>query len=248
MAKKMKFPFIFKNKENKNAQQWQWPSCKHPKTLSFRAGDDIFKTVNSVFFDSSEHGIETPETWFSNSITSESASISTESEEYYNMGAGAQSLETIIKGVQSSERLFFTPEDTSSIAGEVKGEDEEVSGSSPLKDEEVLPFEGSVMMAMDSENPYEDFKKSMQEMIESKGLKDWECLEELLRWYLRMNEEKHHEFIIEAFIDMLIGFSAASSSSSLDSTSFISAESCLSSPSSSSSSLSTIGQGQREVD
>ncbi|KAG9138859.1 hypothetical protein Leryth_007486 [Lithospermum erythrorhizon] len=228
MAKKMKFPFIFKNKETRDTQQWQLLSCKHPKTLSFREGDNILKTVNSVFFDPSDHEIETPETWFSYSVTSESASISTESEEYYNMHGGEESLEIIIKGVQSSERLFFEPEDTSSIAGEVK----EV-------DEEVLPFEGSVMMAMESENPYKDFKRSMEEMIETNELKDWESLEELLEWYLRLNGENHHEFIIEAFIDLIIGFTASSSS---ELTSFFSSESCMSSPS---SSLSIICQTQR---
>ncbi|CAI9773069.1 unnamed protein product [Fraxinus pennsylvanica] len=205
-------PSIFKNKEA-NKQKWEWPSCKQPKTLSFRAGDDIFKTVNSVFYDPS-NGVATPESWFTNS--SECASFSTESEE--NSG-GDQSLEKIIRGARSeSSRLLFKPAgDTSSILDEVK-----------TTNKEVLPFKGSAVLAMESDDPYLDFKKSMQEMVDTHGLKDWECLEELLEWYLRMNGEMNHGFIVGAFVDLIIGF--ASSSSSSDSTSYSSAASDFSSP------------------
>ncbi|KAL0370442.1 UNVERIFIED_CONTAM: hypothetical protein Sangu_0362300 [Sesamum angustifolium] len=73
MSKKMKkIPSIFKSKEANRQSHWQWPlpSCKHPKTLSFRAttttSDDVFKTVNSVFLDTSIdvlETLETPESW-----------------------------------------------------------------------------------------------------------------------------------------------------------------------------------------
>ncbi|CAI9759825.1 unnamed protein product [Fraxinus pennsylvanica] len=210
-------PSIFKNKEE-NKQTWEWPSCKQPKTLSFRArDDDIFKTVNSVFFDPS-NGVETTESWFTNS--SECASFSTESEE--NSGGGDQSVEMIIRGARSeSSRLLFKPAgDTSSILAEAK-----------ITNKEVLPFEGSVVLAMESDDPYLDFKESMQEMVETHGLKDWECLEELLEWYLRMNGEINHGLIVGAFVDLLIEI--ASSSSTLptsDSTSYSSAASDFSSP------------------
>ncbi|KAL2539850.1 Transcription repressor [Abeliophyllum distichum] len=82
---------------------WQWHhSCKHqPKTHSFRADDEIFKTVNSVFFDPSDRvGMN-----------------SSECED-----PGGESVEMIIRGVQS-ERLIFEPGDTSSsIIDKVKTE------------------------------------------------------------------------------------------------------------------------------
>ncbi|XP_034705105.1 transcription repressor OFP13-like [Vitis riparia] len=210
MGKKMKLPSLFKAKETK--QPWQWPSCKHPKTLSFRAGDDMFKTVNSVFFDLTD-GVETPESWFTN--TSESASFSTESEEEY----GVKSVEVVIRGVQS-ERLFFEPGNTSSIL------EEKAKAAN-----EIHPFKESVVLAMESEDPYVDFRKSMEEMVESHGLKDWDCLEELLGWYLRVNGKKNHGFIVGAFVDLLVGLASCS-----DSTSFSSAVSSFSSPISMSSS------------
>ncbi|KAA8534583.1 hypothetical protein F0562_032158 [Nyssa sinensis] len=215
MGKKMKLPSLFKNKET--GHPWQWPSCKHPKTLSFRAGDDMFKTVNSVFFDPAD-GIETPESWFTNS--SETASFSTESEDL-----GGESLEVIIRGVRS-ERLFFEPGDTSSILEETKAD-------------RALPFKESVVLAMESADPHLDFKRSMEEMVESHGLKDWEGLEELLGWYLKMNGKMNHEFIIGAFVELLVGLAASTS----DSTSYSSAAASFSSPSSPLSPL-----DQKEID
>ncbi|CAK9150759.1 unnamed protein product [Ilex paraguariensis] len=195
MGKKMKLP-------------WEWPSCRHPKTHSFRAGNDMFKTVNSIFFGPSD-AVETPESYFTKS--SKSASFSNESEHY----SEEVPLETIISGVRS-ERLFFEPDDTSSILIDAK------AGG--------LPFEGSVAMAMESEDPYKDFKRSMEEMVESHGLRDWECLEELLGWYLRMNGKMNHGFIVGAFFDLVVGISGASCFDS--STSFSSVDSSFSSPSS----------------
>ncbi|KAF5959199.1 hypothetical protein HYC85_000408 [Camellia sinensis] len=218
MGKKMKFPSLFKNKEARHP--WQWASCTQPRTLSFRAaatGDDMFKTVNSVFFDLSD-GVETPlDSWFTNS--SESASFSTQSEDIKG-----ESTEMIIRGVQS-ERLFFEPGDTRSILTEEK------SGE--------FPFKESVAMAMESEDPYEDFKRSMEEMVESHGLKDWECLEELLGWYLRVNGKVNHGFIVGAFVDLLVAMASSTTSTSCcedstttTTTTFSSAASCFSSPSS----------------
>nr|GMD54522.1 transcription repressor OFP13 [Ipomoea batatas] len=80
MTKKMKLPSIFKTKADQ-MNAWQWPSCAHAKTLSFRAdagaGAGIFKTVNSVYLDPAavDDGVDTPESCFTN--TSESASFST---------------------------------------------------------------------------------------------------------------------------------------------------------------------------
>jgi uncharacterized protein (TIGR01568 family) len=224
----MKLPSLFKNKETKQQQQpWQWPLCNHPKTLSFRAGstgDDMFKTVNSVFFDPNivGDGVETPESWFTNS--SESASHnSTESSDDFD----GESLELVVRGVRS-ERLFFEPgADTSSILGKAK----DVGG---------FPFKESVVLAMDSEDPYVDFRRSMEEMVESHGLKDWECLEELLGWYLRVNGKKNHGFIVGAFVDLLVGLNASNSCS--DSTSYSSAVSSFS------CSLLCSSQGQSEID
>ncbi|KAK4337719.1 hypothetical protein RND71_042206 [Anisodus tanguticus] len=242
-----------------NFGSWQWPSCAHPKTLSFRANDNnnIFKTIHSIFLDpSTDHHHDgvleietTPESWFTNS--SESASFSTESDELLPTG---EPLEMIIKGVRS-ERLFFEPNCTSSlildktarctklplcagseerpdhkgllyatlpcisalILDEQQKESSENQEPKKLQDDDdgdqELPFKESVALAMESEDPYLDFKKSMEEMVETHEIKDWESLQELLGWYLKMNGKINHGFIIGAFVDLLIEFSPPTSDS-----------------------------------
>ncbi|KAK7280519.1 hypothetical protein RJT34_25583 [Clitoria ternatea] len=205
MGKKaLKLPSLFKTPTTTTRKQSSWqqlmPSCGHQKTLSFRGGgDDIFKTVNSVFFDPSESTIETPKSWFTTSSES-AASISTESEDYCY--CDGESLEVLVRGLRS-ERLFFEPGDTSSILEKAKA-----SG---------FPFKESVVLAMESEDPYEDFRRSMEEMVESHGVRDWEGLEELLSWYLKVNGKKNHGFIVGAFVDLLISMATSSNSNSCNS-------------------------------
>ncbi|QHN79594.1 Transcription repressor [Arachis hypogaea] len=191
----MKLPLsLFKTKEeppqrrkhhhHHNVLPWQnlFPSCggNYPNTLSFRGGDggDFFKTVNSVFLDPAATTIEasmteTPsaESWFSSESAS-AVSLSTESEEY-----DGESLEMVVRGVKRSERLLFE-------AGETKTS----SILEMAKASSSLPFKESVVVAMESEDPYSDFRRSMEEMVECHGVKDdWEGLEELLCWYLKVN-------------------------------------------------------------
>ncbi|OMO63152.1 hypothetical protein CCACVL1_22452 [Corchorus capsularis] len=49
------------------------------------------------------------------------------------------------------------------------------------------------------------------------GLKDWECLKELLARYLKVNRKTNHGFIITALIDLLLDLSSDNSSSSYSS-------------------------------
>ncbi|GMH10229.1 hypothetical protein Nepgr_012070 [Nepenthes gracilis] len=173
-----------------------WPSCKLPKTLSFRTKDDIFfKTLNSVYFDNINDA-ETPESWFTD--TSNSASFSTESE---GEPGGEPLLETIIRGVQS-ERLFFEPGETSSILEEANHcYDNHCNEARDVGD----PFAECVVLAVDSDDPYRDFRGSMEEIAASHGglLRDWGRLEELLGWYLRVNGKESHGYVVAAFVDFL---------------------------------------------
>ncbi|XP_060184603.1 transcription repressor OFP13 [Lycium barbarum] len=226
---------------------WQWPSCAHSKTLSFRANDNnnnIFKTINSIFLDSStdhhhhHNGVldieTTPESWFTNS--SKSASFSTESDE-----TSEPLMEMIIKGARS-DRLFFEPNCTSSlILDEQKVSQDQNQETEKLEQEiqeddddgdQELPFKESVALALESDDPYLDFKKSMEEMVDTHEIKDWESLQELLGWYLKMNGKINHGFIIRAFVDLLIQFSPPNNCNSDSITCYSSAASSFSAPSS----------------
>ncbi|XP_050379564.1 transcription repressor OFP13-like, partial [Argentina anserina] len=214
--KEMKLlPSLFKNiapEPKSSSSSWPWPSCTQTRTISFRIpGNDMFKTINSAYFDTNT----TPESFFTNSAGC--ASFSTEvSEEDSSGGGGGDPIETVINKGLRSERLFFEPGETSSIldkdsikAHEEEDEDEDDDGvddeDEPAAGESNIPFKESVALSMDSPDPYVDFRKSMEEMVEAHGLKDWEHLEELLGWYLRVNGKSNHGYIVGAFVDLLIG-------------------------------------------
>ncbi|OIW16541.1 hypothetical protein TanjilG_00050 [Lupinus angustifolius] len=188
----MKFSFL-KNNTNastRSTSSWAWPSCHQPRTLSFRTNNNnnkeenavMFKTINSAYLES-----ESSKSFFTEeSRDEESASFSTCSEE-----------ETMIRGLRS-DRLFFEPDETSSIL--------EAKLVSP-------PFKDSMVMSMVSKDPYVDFRESMEEMVKIHGVKDWESLEELLCWYLKVNGKSNYPYILGAFVDLLVGLGVESASS-----------------------------------
>ncbi|CAH9092921.1 unnamed protein product [Cuscuta epithymum] len=207
-------PSIFRNRELQSSWEWRL-SCSQTKTLSFRS-------PAAVSLDTSD-GVTTPESLFTE--TSGSTSFLTDHSE-----------EMIIREVmRSSDRLFFEPGECTSSSIMEDPREKMVNGES----EEENPFKESVVVVMDTEDPYRDFKRSMQEMIESYGgVHDWEWLQELLGWYLKMNGDGSHGFIVRAFVDLLIELSSTSTKSSYSlCTSYSSAVSCLSPPPSTFSSL-----------
>jgi uncharacterized protein (TIGR01568 family) len=72
---------------------------------------------------------------------------------------------------------------------------------------------GTVVVTVESEDPYGDFQASMAEMVATHGLRDWDGLEELLAWYLKLNAKGVHAVIVGAFVDMLVGLATPPSPS-----------------------------------
>ncbi|TKY48149.1 Transcription repressor OFP14 [Spatholobus suberectus] len=67
----------------------------------------------------------------------------------------------------------------------------------------ALP-DNSIALLTHSTSPYEDFRRSMQEMVNNhERVVDWDFMEELLFCYLNLNEKKSHKFIISAFVDLI---------------------------------------------
>ncbi|CAL0325976.1 unnamed protein product [Lupinus luteus] len=72
--------------------------------------------------------------------------------------------------------------------------------------EQIRPNKCIVILGC-SPNPYEDFHRSMQNMVEAK-LKnnesvDWDFMEQLLFFHMNMNEKKSYKFILSAFVDLV---------------------------------------------
>ncbi|CAI9110740.1 OLC1v1010814C1 [Oldenlandia corymbosa var. corymbosa] len=53
-----------------------------------------------------------------------------------------------------------------------------------------------------SEDPYEDFKRSMMEMILEKQMFEESDLEQLLQCFLSLNSRDHHRLIVQAFVEI----------------------------------------------
>ncbi|OIW11372.1 hypothetical protein TanjilG_19628 [Lupinus angustifolius] len=203
MGKKMKVPSLLNNSEVKSSSSWPWLYCNQPRTLSFRDNNCIFKTINPVYLNATNPTmdvVESSESLFT--ISPDSNSFSTTSEASRR---GQDSTETVIRESRS-DRLFFELDETSSIL-------EAKSGGR-------VPFKDSVAFTMDSQDPYVDFRRSMEEIVETHGVKDWKNLEQIFCWYLRVNEKSSHGYIVSAFVDLLVNleFVPASSSSSSYST------------------------------
>jgi uncharacterized protein (TIGR01568 family) len=160
---------------------WPWPSCKHPKTSSFRTslvGDSVYKTVNSVY----------------DAISVDSAEVEL-----------SASSTVDVKNIQS-DRLFFEPAGSTSSS---------IIHKSPWQKQpkDSAPFKESIVLTVDSDDPYRDFRESMQEMVTAHGIKDWEGLEKLLGMYLRLNAKSTHSLIVGAFVDLLVAMAANSAAS-----------------------------------
>lgn len=65
-------------------------------------------------------------------------------------------------------------------------------------------YDESIAMTMSSEDPYQDFRASMEEMVVAHEPKEWDSLQELPNWYLRLIERKNHKVIVLAFVDLLM--------------------------------------------
>ncbi|KAL6210566.1 hypothetical protein ACLB2K_015798 [Fragaria x ananassa] len=117
-----------------------------------------------------------------------------------------------IATVFASQRFFFSsPGRSNSIVDQSSSCSSSSSSSSDLH----APFKhNSVAVPTYSPDPYLDFRRSMQEMVEArehltedesvKVKSNWEFLHELLLCYLALNPKSTHKFIIGAFSDLLV--------------------------------------------
>ncbi|XP_015695951.2 transcription repressor OFP13 [Oryza brachyantha] len=177
------------------APPWVWPSCKNPRTQSFHAAPPPpgTRTIASIFLDSAE-----------SSFTASSArqdcsdSLSTASEASAAGGDGADTVtadDAIVRGLRSSDRLLFDPS-ASATSSILEHKSAGAGGDA---------FIGGVAVAFESEDPYVDFRVSMEEMVVAHGVGDWSWLEEMLGWYLRANGKDTHAAILAAFVDVIVG-------------------------------------------
>lgn len=66
-------------------------------------------------------------------------------------------------------------------------------------------FGDSVAIVKDSNDPYQDFRQSMLQMILVKEIYSKNDLQELLNLFLQLNSPSHHEIIVKAFMEIWNG-------------------------------------------
>lgn len=160
---------------------------------------NIIRNFNSLFEDADQE-----EDCTTSKSLGTSSSLSAASDDYEGITVSAD-----FAAACASRRFFFsTPGRSNSIvdsAGERRSADITLLGNSV---DAVPTF---------SPDPYSDFRRSMQEMLEAargdhatkfssnnNNNNNWEFLHELLSCYLALNPKSTHKFIIGAFSDLVV--------------------------------------------
>ncbi|OUZ99917.1 Ovate protein family [Macleaya cordata] len=224
-----------------SSTNWILSGCKHPKTLSFaiektdtnNREDDaatlsdidrfLFENFNSLYRNESENDDD------------KKKKKKNEDHEDGFLFESPRLVDPPPANIRASNRFFVSPGTSSSLVEEARSSagstfDEIGSSSSTptLTPSEsisvetestkglILP-EDSIAVLRNSPNPYEDFQRSMHDMIEARLNQnqsvDWDFMEELLFCYLKLNEKKSHKYILGAFVDLIVSLRQNSSKS-----------------------------------
>ncbi|KAK7349173.1 hypothetical protein VNO77_06328 [Canavalia gladiata] len=80
------------------------------------------------------------------------------------------------------------------------------SSEESAEDQKVAP-DNCVVVLASSGSPYEDFRRSMEGVVEARLRNcekvDWDFMEELLFCHISLNQKKSHRFILSAFADLI---------------------------------------------
>ncbi|KAE9460651.1 hypothetical protein C3L33_07482, partial [Rhododendron williamsianum] len=112
----------------------------------------------------------------------------------------------------ASQRFFFSSPGRSNSIVESSSSFSSSSSSLTTSVRSDSVVGGGVAVPTYSQDPFEDFRRSMQEMVEARRLvdvsADWDHLHELLTCYLSLNPKSAHKFIVRAFSDLLVSMMA----------------------------------------
>ncbi|KAJ0985593.1 hypothetical protein J5N97_003949 [Dioscorea zingiberensis] len=108
--------------------------------------------------------------------------------------------------VRSSGRFFVFPGASNSLLEEAR-----LSATSSLSDQGPVVPGGGVAVMTFSKDPYDDFRRSMQDMVDARHVDpeqplDWDFMEELLFCFLELNDRTVHKYILRAFTDLTVSF------------------------------------------
>ncbi|XP_017605904.2 transcription repressor OFP14-like [Gossypium arboreum] len=174
----------------------------HEKRSDVRLEDDEVKGTRGIFFDSPRF-IDLPSDLCGSNrfFVSTGSSGSLVDEARSSAGTKSRSEELGSTSKSSASIDNTTAANGSNSNGTIGGDGVTVKSLSNIPNEciAVLTY---------SPNPYDDFRRSMQDMVETR-LKhnsdiDWDFMEELVFCYLNLNDKKCYKFILNAFVDLVV--------------------------------------------
>ncbi|CAN7039148.1 unnamed protein product, partial [Brassica oleracea var. botrytis] len=178
---------------------------------STATGHRISKPIIEVIPPSS---ITTATTFTASTSTSTTGNSSSSSSLYEsdNYGFAPEDSPTLdLTAVLASRRFFFSsPGRSNSITDspDLRPRFEYKTSTTTTAATTLLTGGAAVKQCVQSPDPYNDFRRSMQEMLDAVtdagDARRYEFLHELLLSYLSLNAEDTHKFIIRAFADVLV--------------------------------------------
>lgn len=196
-------------------KQIQFPlsGCKHVKTTSFAAAGNaanendgvslsdidkfLFENFKTLYQEECEEGNRKKKTPF----LLESPRL-LEPPPPENLCGSAR---FFVESGSSSSRITDEPFSASASA---TNESSSTPSEEAPEAEGALAPEDFIALLTYSPSPYDDFRRSMQEMVEVRlehnGKVDWAFLEELLFCYLDLNNKKSYRYILRAFVDVIV--------------------------------------------
>ncbi|CAN1331190.1 Transcription repressor OFP8 [Linum perenne] len=106
---------------------------------------------------------------------------------------------------KESDILFFSSDSTSDLHRHYRRRNTSFNSQRKQGDritKNAEKVKGSFAVVKSSNNPYQDFKKSMLEMMVAKQLYAAKDLEQLLQCFLSLNSDHHHVIIVQVFMDI----------------------------------------------
>jgi uncharacterized protein (TIGR01568 family) len=199
----------------------------HPRTLSFRQLQEEEEDASRHGrrnHDDDSHMAATKQQAYYKAMNNSSYSVdscfstnSLDSVDSFSTAPDDLEAEAVLRAVRSDRLLFEPDEDASSFKAATSKPNKKLIIKAAVDGKcDMAAFGGAIAMSMESENPYRDFRESMEAMVMSHqgGVKDWLWLEEMLGWYLRANGKSTHGLIVGAFVDLLVALSSTAGAAS----------------------------------
>ncbi|THG09218.1 transcription repressor OFP8-like [Camellia sinensis] len=136
----------------------------------------------------------------STSTTADRVWFSTEGSDYYN--EETESFVSYSRSFDSSYEFDYSLETISESKKKKKKKKKKNFDVSLARMVVEGKLKGAFAVVKRSEDPKEDFKRSMMEMILEKEMVDAEDLEQLLQCFLSLNSRHHHAAIVGAFAEV----------------------------------------------